>query len=62
MKPKRLSYREAVEWIAVNDEPTETNPETLASLISVALIADLSARDPKKVAQDVLRARKQEAP
>jgi hypothetical protein len=55
------SYRFAVEWIALNDEPTERDPEMVASLISTALIADLFGKPQEKVAADVIRYRKKAA-
>jgi hypothetical protein len=51
---KRASYREAVEWIAGNDEPS--NPD-VEELLSVALIADIFGTTPERVARDVLRFR-----
>lgn len=50
-------YREAVRWIALNDENGETDVEILASLISVVMVADLSGKEPEQVARAVLAAR-----
>lgn len=55
---KRASYRNGVEWIALNDEPAETDPEAVAGLISVCLLADLFGTDTSSVTDDVLRYRK----
>lgn len=54
---KRASYREAVRWIAVNDEPTDTDSDSIAGYISTLLIADIFDVEPSKVANDVLRER-----
>lgn len=55
-------YRLAVRWIADNDEPMEEDLETLSSMISVQLVADVFSRPPKEVARDVLRARRRPDP
>lgn len=54
---KRASYREAVQWIAVNDEPTDRDPEDIAYYISTVLISDIFGVTPERVARDVVRAR-----
>jgi hypothetical protein len=54
---KRASYREAVRWIAFNDEPSETDAESIEGYISTLLIADIFDVDPSKVAKDVLKER-----
>lgn len=52
------SYRKAIEWIALNDEPGETDLDAMSQMISVALIADLWVKEPETVAKAVLRYRK----
>lgn len=54
---KRASYRAGVEWIAMNDEPTERDPELVKGVISVCLLADLFGCEAAVVAQDVVRYR-----
>ena len=54
---KRASYREAVQWIAVNDEPGEKDVEVMQGMISVCLVADIFGADQAVVAKDVMRAR-----
>lgn len=54
---KRASYRHGVSWIALNDEPVEMDPQEIASLISVLLLADLFEVEPLKVAQDIVKIR-----
>jgi hypothetical protein len=51
------SYKSAVSWIAYNDEPGEPDPEVLAGLVSVCLVADLWQKTPEEVAQAVLKVR-----
>lgn len=58
MAVKRASYREAVAWIAMNDEPTEDDLNEVAEAITVCLIADIFGVFPDRVAGDVLRYRK----
>lgn len=55
---KRPAYREAVEWIARNDECTETSAEAVSGLVSVALVADLFGKDQIEVARAVINFRR----
>lgn len=57
----RISYREAVEFIALNDEPTENDPEAIAAYTTTVMLAHISGREPAAVAYDVLRVRNREA-
>lgn len=55
------SYRAAVEWIAVNDNPGAAEPpETLESYLTVALVADQFGVDVKRVAEDVANFRERQ--
>lgn len=56
---KRASYRAGVEWIAVNDEPAEDDPEEIAYFVSSLLLADLFEVEPERVGRDVARKRAQ---
>lgn len=58
MKTKRASIKEAVFWIAHNDEPGETEAEEIAGLISVKLVADLFGLTDEEVAKRVARERR----
>ncbi len=64
LKPtQRASLRTAVEWIAVNDEPSfrsMEDVEELSGLISVVLVADLWGLDAGDVAVEVIRYRQAE--
>lgn len=55
------SYRQAVRWIAENDEGAETQAWKMSTMISVVLVADLFNKEPMKVAEAVIRLRKKEA-
>ena len=57
MRSKRASIREAVFWIAANDDPVEMDPETVGGQISVLLVADIFGLTPENVAQRVTRER-----
>lgn len=57
----RASYRRGVAWIALNDEPTETDGETVAGQISVLLLADLFEKEAEVVAAAILRYRRSHA-
>jgi hypothetical protein len=55
---KRASYREAVQWIACNDNTGSKDDESeIASYVSTLLIADIFAVEPERVARDVMKQR-----
>lgn len=54
MKSRSKKYKFAIEWIAINDDPTVVQ---IADLISVTLIADMFGFDPQDVTKDVLNLR-----
>jgi hypothetical protein len=61
---KRASYREAVAWIAINDDAGATyalDAEHLRIVVTVILIADIFGKDPVEVATDVVKFRAAEA-
>ncbi len=51
---QRASYRDGIAWIALNDDPEDRNPDQIALMISVLLLADLFGIEPEKVAADVI--------
>ena len=54
----RASYREAVEWIAENDNAGNGDTlDEIAAYISTALVADLWRKDAADVARDIMRRR-----
>jgi len=59
---KRASYRDAVQWIAWNDENGDEtyrlDPEAVGDYVSSAIVADLFGITTEKVAKDVIRYRK----
>lgn len=55
----RVNYRYAVAWVALNDEPTCTDTETIAGFISTLLVADLFGLEPFTVAADIVTYRNQ---
>jgi hypothetical protein len=54
---KRASYRDAIAWIANNDEPRWSDVEEIAGMISVTLIASIFQVEQNKIAQDILQHR-----
>lgn len=56
--PKIRMYEDAVSWIAMNDEPTETKLEALQQQITIVLVADIFDMPVAKVAKDILKFRK----
>ena len=57
-KRRMPSLDAAIDWIALNDEPGDTDIATVALLISVVLVADLWQREPEEIARKVLARRK----
>jgi hypothetical protein len=53
----RASYRAGIEWIALNDEPAETDHDTVKDMISVSLLSHLFEKDADEVAKAVIRFR-----
>lgn len=65
---RRASYREGVEWIAMNDNVGDDGPgepdaeRNVAGYISTGLLAALFDVEPARVARDVMRIRRREFP
>jgi hypothetical protein len=57
---KRASYREGIEIIALNDDPTELEIKHVVGTVSVHLMANLFDVSQEKVALDVIRHRLKE--
>lgn len=55
---KRASYRDGVDFIAMNDEPTDLDPEDVELYTTVQMLAQLFAVPTERVAADVVRLRK----
>lgn len=53
----RITYQNAITWIANNDETAEKDPKELSKLISVVMLADISGKTPEKITQDILKER-----
>lgn len=52
------SIKEAIRWIADNDESGELDIEVMETLISVLLVADLFGKTPTEIATRVVKVRK----
>jgi hypothetical protein len=58
---KRASYKEAVFWIAHNDNAgSDDSEQEVASYVSTLLVADLFSVEPERVTRDVIRIRDNE--
>lgn len=57
---KRASYREAIEIIALNDEPEELDEEVMLGMATVMLTASIFGVEQARVARDVVRYRRKE--
>lgn len=55
---KRASYRDAIDFIAQNDEPLELDEGAMSGYASVVLIASIFDVESERVARDVVRLRK----
>ncbi|MEM1375851.1 MAG: hypothetical protein AAGG69_00535 [Pseudomonadota bacterium] len=53
------SLKKAIEWIAENDETMQEDPEAMADLISVSLVADLFGKPNREIANKVISKRLQ---
>lgn len=51
------SIKEAIQWIAENDEAGELDEEVVRNMISVLLVADLFRKTPEEIARRVVRKR-----
>lgn len=54
---KRASYRDAIDMIAHNDEPTELDVESIRTYTTTQLVAEIFGATDHKVARDILRLR-----
>lgn len=54
---KRASYREAIEWIARNDDVDTLDEEAVSSYLTTGLVADLFGKEQSEVARAVVRFR-----
>lgn len=54
---KRPSYREAIAWVAQNDDASVTDPELVHAAVTVGFVADLFGVEQKKVTADVIKFR-----
>jgi len=50
-------YRDAVQWIADNDEPTLYDPKAIATQITTQLVSDIFKKNLMQVAMDIYKAR-----
>jgi len=58
---RRGGYRDAVRWVAHNDNAgTDDGAYEIAGYVSTLLVADLFGADPDVVAKDILRVRRKE--
>lgn len=61
---KRASYRDAIDYIAMNDDPGDPealNEEVVAGYVTVQLVCCIFGVESERVARDVVRYRKREA-
>ena len=58
---KRASYRDAIDYIACNDDPCERDTAAIEGYVSVALVAAIFGTDGAHVARDVARLRERVA-
>jgi hypothetical protein len=57
---KRASYREAIEWVALNDSAGVADarqPEIVQDLVSAVLVADIFDVPQSRVGRDIVRCR-----
>lgn len=54
----RPALADAINWIALNDESAETDPEVIAQSLTVMLVADVWKREPTDIARRVAAERR----
>jgi hypothetical protein len=57
MDERKTMYREAIEWIAFNDDEAETDIEVIRQQQTVVLVADIFHMVPGVIAREVIRLR-----
>lgn len=55
---KRAGYRDAIDFIAQNDEAYELDPDNVRGLATVLLVSCIFGKNQDQVVQDVVRLRK----
>lgn len=58
---KRAGYREAIAWVAANDDPSTVDPELVHGAVTVGFVADLFGVDQDQVVADVVKLREKAA-
>lgn len=53
-------YKQAVEWIALNDDVGDGSVEEIKGMITVLLVADVYLVKPEGVAKDIIQVLKEE--
>lgn len=56
-KKGKHGYRESVEYVALNDEPSDLDVESVAGFISTDLVAFIFGKEREQVASDIVRYR-----
>lgn len=51
-------YRDAIEWIALNDDTSERDVGAISTNMTTSLVADIFGKERMQVARAVLRVRK----
>jgi hypothetical protein len=54
----RASYRQGLLWITENDEPDLYEVDVIEGQVTVMLLADLFGKEPRRVAEAIVRRRK----
>lgn len=58
MHPRKIARLQfAIEWIATNDGPAETDLETVSKLKSVRLVSDVWNKTPEEIAKEIVSLR-----
>jgi hypothetical protein len=55
---KQPTYREAVEYLALNVDVNESKARRIATLLTTVLVADLWGVSPARVARDIVQLRR----
>jgi phage regulator Rha-like protein len=59
-KLKRASYRDAINFIAFNDEPLDRDPASAGTYTTSLLVAEIFGTTTERVGRDIVRLRERE--
>lgn len=56
----RPSLKAAIEWVALNDDPSEMDQEVVIETITVGMLADLYGKTTSEISRRIVKIRREE--